>query len=715
VTQSLFSPSWYRVARLTPRLRGHAHIHRHDYRGEVWYVLQDHAKGRYYRFPPVAYHLICQMDGRRTVQEMWERTADQFGDDAPTQGDVVQILGQLHSADMLLSNVPPDTAELLRRTQRVERAQWWTQLRSPMSLRFPLVDPERFLQHTVGAVRPLFSGWGLLLWLAVVSTGAVLAGVHWDELTRNLVDRVLTAQNLLLLWMIYPVVKTLHELGHGYAVKVWGGEVHEMGIMLLVLMPIPYVDASAASEFRSRHRRVIVGAAGILVELFVASLALLLWINMEPGNLRSMVYNVVLIGGVSSLLFNANPLLRFDGYYILSDLIDIPNLAQRGYQYLGYLLQRYPLGVRSAPKPYSGPGERGWFVAYSLASVVYRAIVYTGIVLFIAGKFFFIGVLLALWSVFSMAVLPVGKGLRFVATSPMLRERRGRAWLLVSGFLLALFLLLFAMPFPSWTRTEGAIWAPEDALVRAGTHGFVSRLVAQPDSWVTAGEVLVRCTDPSLEAHARVLRARVSEAQDRYAAAVATDRVQVRLVREELEDARKELLRTEERLGELEIRSPSDGVFIVPEAPDLPDRYLRQGEPFAYVLDVQRPIVRVVVDQADVDLVRQRTRGVAVRRAERIGEVLPAAIRREVPAAERTLPSTILGALGGGDIAIDPTEPGGSTTFDRMFQFDLEVLEPVEPVLIGSRVYVRFDHGFEPIAFQAYRAVRRVFLRRFNV
>ena len=715
MTRSLFSPSWYRVAGLTPRLRGHAHIHRYDYREEAWYVLQDHAKGRYYRFPPVAYHLICQMDGRRTVQELWERTADKFGDDAPTQGEVVQILGQLHAADMLLCNVPPDTAELLRRAQRVERAQWWMQLRSPMALRFPLVDPERFLQHTVRAVRPLFSGGGLILWLAVVATGAVLAGVHWEELTRNIVDRVLTAQNLLLLWLIYPVVKTLHELGHAYAVKVWGGEVHEIGIMLLVLMPIPYVDASAASEFRSRHRRVLVGAAGIVVELFVASLALILWLNMEPGNLRSMMYNVVLIGGVSSLLFNANPLLRFDGYYIFSDLIDIPNLAQRGYQYLGYVLQRYPLGVRAAQKPHTAPGERTWFLVYSLASFVYRAFVYTGIVLFIAGKFFFIGVLLATWAAFSMVVVPVGKGLRFVATSSLLRERRGRAWLLVSGLVLALFLLLFVMPFPSWTRTEGVVWAPEDTLVRAGTSGFVSRLVAQPDARVGAGEVIVRCTDPSLEAQTTVLRARLSELQDRYDAAVATDRVQARLVREELEDARKELRRAEERLRELEIRSPSAGVFIVPEAQDLPGRYLRQGEPFAYVLDVERPIVRVVVDQSDVDLVRQRTRGVAVRRAERIGEILPAAIRREVPEAERQLPSTILGALGGGQVAVDPTSPGGSTTFERMFQFDVEVLEHVEPVLIGSRVYVRFDHGFEPLAVQAYRAVRRVFLRRFNV
>jgi putative peptide zinc metalloprotease protein len=715
VAESLFSPSWYRIARLKPRLRGHAHVHRHDYRGEVWYVLQDHAKGRYYRFPPVAYHLIGQMNGRRTVQEMWERTAEQFGDDAPTQGDVVQLLGQLHSADVLLCDVPPDTAELLHRSQRMERARRTMNLRSPMALRLPLLDPERFLERTVALVRPLFSVWGALLWLGVVSTAAVLTGIHWSELTKDVVDRVLTAENLLLLWLIYPVVKALHEFGHAYAVKAWGGEVHEMGIMLLVLVPVPYVDASAATEFRSKHRRVIVGAAGILVETFLASLALFLWLNLEPGEPRSMAYNVLLIGSVSTLLFNANPLLRFDGYYIFSDLVDIPNLAQRGYQYLGFLCQRYAFGVRSARPPHAGPGERFWFVVYSVASFVYRVFVYTAIVLFIAGKFFFIGVLLAVWAAISMLVLPLGKAARFLTASPVLREQRGRAVLSVSGVVALVFLLLVVVPFPCWTRTEGVIWAPEDSLVRAGTDGFVSRIVATPGSRVTPGQVLMECREPLLEAQVKVLRARLAELRDRYDAAVATDRLQARLVEQELDAARKELERSEERLRELEIRSPGAGVFLLPDEKDLPARYLRRGEPFAYVLEVERPTVRVVVDQSDVDLVRQRTRGVEVRQAEQIGRVVPAAVRREVPEGERRLPSTLLGAAGGGTIAVDPTEPGGTTTFERMFQFDLELLEPVGPVLIGARVHVRFDHGFEPVGFQAWRAARQLFLRRFSV
>jgi putative peptide zinc metalloprotease protein len=715
MSEPFFNPSWYRVARLKPRLRGHARIHRHEYRGETWYVLQDQAKGRYYRFTPVAYHLIGRMDGARTVQELWEDATARFGDDAPTQGDVVQLLGQLHSADVLLCDVPPDTAELLRRSARIERAKWTANLRSPLAIRFPLLDPDAFLNRTVSLVRPLFGAAGALLWLATVGTAAALAGMHWSELTEGLADRVLSAGNLFILWLVYPLVKTLHEFGHAYAIKVRGGEVHEMGIMLLVLMPVPYVDASAASEFRSRRHRVVVGAAGILVELFLAALATFAWTGLEPGAARSVVYNVMLIGGVSTLLFNGNPLLRYDGYYMLSDLLDIPNLGQRGLAYVGYLGRRHLLRIRGATPPYAGPGERLWFVVYTVLSFVYRAFVYVAIALFIAGKFFVIGILLALWAVFNMAVAPLAKGAWFLLTSPQLRESRAAALTLTGAAALGLGLLLTAVPVPSRTRAEGVVWVPEEALVRARADGFITRIVRTPGSRVTRGDLLVECRDPLLVAGARVWRARLEELESRYDAAVPHSAVDAEIIRKDIEAARSNLARAEEKLADLAIRSPADGLFVIPDAADLPDRHVRQGTLLGYVLDIERPTVRVVVPQPAVDLVRQRARGVEVRFAERLAETRPAAVRREVPGAAERLPSTILGSAGGGEIAIDPFDPRADRALQTLFQFDLEVAGPVEPIFVGGRVHVLFDHGPEPIAAQVYRGVRQMFLKRFNV
>ncbi len=156
------------------------------------------------------------------------------------------------------------------------------------------------------------------LWLVVVGAAALVCAAHWTELSEDFSDRVLAPQNLLLLWLMFPVLKLLHEFGHACATKAWGGEVHEMGIMLLVLMPIPYVDATAATAFRETRRRVVVGAAGMIVELFIASIALFLWLEVRARRVHApMLYNVMLIAGISTVLFNANPLLRYDGYYIL--------------------------------------------------------------------------------------------------------------------------------------------------------------------------------------------------------------------------------------------------------------------------------------------------------------------------------------------------------------------------------------------------------------
>ena len=383
MSDSFFSPSWYRVAELKPRLRSHAQLHRHEYRGRVWYILQDLAGGKSHRFSPAAWRFIGLMDGRLTVQELWDAVSRDSGDDAPTQDEVIRLLGQLHAADALICDVMPDSEELFRRFGKHERMKLKQRLWTPLAVRFPLFDPEQFLERSYPGVRFLFSWFGAVLWLAVVGTGAVMAASHWGDLTEGIVDRALTPQNLVLLWFVYPLVKALHELGHGYAAKYAGGEVHEIGIMLLVLVPVPYVDVSSTWGVRDKRKRMLVGAAGIAVELFLGALAMFVWLNAESGAVHAIAYNVMLISGVSTLLFNGNPLLKFDGYYVLSDAIEIPNLATRSNKYLGYLIQRYLFGLKNADSPAETRGERVWFVIYGIAAFLYRMFIMFVIILYI--------------------------------------------------------------------------------------------------------------------------------------------------------------------------------------------------------------------------------------------------------------------------------------------------------------------------------------------
>jgi putative peptide zinc metalloprotease protein len=715
MNDSMFSPSWYRVAGLKPRLRGHIQVHRHHYRGKLWYVLQDHLSGKFQRFTPVANQIIGLMDGKRTVQEIWHLASATLGQDAPTQQEVIHLLSQLHAADALQSDIIPDTLELLNRFEKQRFAKWKQNLRSPLFMRFPLLDPERILARFQWVVKPAFTWAGFVIWLMVVGMGLFFAAVHWSELTRNITDRILSPANLVVMWLTFPFLKAFHEFAHAFAVKIKGGEVHEMGIMLLVFTPIPYVDASASSSFREKKDRILVGGAGLAIELFIAALALFAWVNMEPGPVRSLMYNIIFIAGVSSVFFNGNPLLRYDAYYMLADFLEIPNLASRGNRYFFYLVQRYLLGIKEAQPPLSEKGERFWFIVYALLSFFYRMFVYVAIILFIAGKFFFVGVLFACWGMINMFIVPVYKGIKFLFTSPHLTRNRSRAMLVslaVAGLVAAGIGLV---PVPLNTVTEGVIWVPETSVVRAGADGFVDEILVDPGSTVTRGVPLIRCSDPLLPAQIRLLEAQKKEMEVVYDTQKVFDRVKAEITREEINHISARLADAREKQKDLTIFSKTDGIFLLPMAQDLPSAFVRRGQMLGYVMNRSALTARVVVSQADVDDVRRRTDRVDVRLVEDLSMTLPAVLKREVPAATDQIPGRALSQEGGGKIAVDPQDAFGNTAYQKLFLFDIE-LPPHEGIYhVGSRLHIRFNHGTEPVFFRGYKGIRQLFLKRFSI
>jgi putative peptide zinc metalloprotease protein len=559
-------------------------------------------------------------------------------------------------------------------------------------------------------------------WLLVVLPAAVLALSNWRDLSGNLADRVFAAGNLFMLWLLFPLIKLLHELGHGLATKMRGGEVHEAGVMLLVMMPVPYVDASAASAFRSKGERALVAAAGMLVELFLAALAMYVWLLVEPGLLRSLAFNTMLVAGVSTLIFNGNPLLRYDAYFILADLIEIPNLGQRANRYLAALAQRRLFGAVDVALPQASAGERRWFLAYAVASFAYRTWVSIAIVLFVASEFLVVGVILAAWGLVSMLVLPLARLARHLASDARLQRVRGRVLLVAGGGGLAALLFALVVPVPSRSQAQGVIWLPEQALIRAGANGFQSRYLVAPGQPVKRGDALLEGIDPGLQAQIRVSRARLDELQAQLSARWVSQPVEAELLRQDLAREQAVLDRLLERAQALTVLSPGDGVFLVPEALDQEGRFHHKGDLLGYIADraidsrdgSAQTVVRVVVQQGDVDLVRRATRQVELRHAYRPDQVLRGTIVREVPAGAELLPSRALAAGGGGAIAVDPRDSHGTRALQRSFQLDIAL--PADALrLYGSRVHVRFEHPAEPLAWQAWRAVHQLFLSRFHV
>lgn len=716
MADTLFSPSWYRVAGLKPRLRSHVEIHRHSYRDAVWFVLQDRSSGRSHRLTPAAYALVGLMDGKRSVQDLWDLCNERSGTDAPTQDDVVRLLGQLHAADALICDVPPDTRELFRRFQRHQRQRWRQRLWTPLAIRIPLVDPDRFLDRTAFLVRPLFGWFGALLWLSVVTAGLVLAALNWSTLTENVIDRALAPQNLLLLWLVYPLVKAVHELGHAYATKIYGGEVHEIGVMFLVFVPVPYVDASAASSFPDKRQRMIVGAIGIGVEMLLAAVAVFVFAHAMVGPVHAVAYNVILIGGVSTLLFNGNPLLRFDGYYVLADALELPNLSQRANRYLGYLVQRYGFGSREANFPETDRRARAWFLFYGIGSFFYRILISIAIIIALGSRWFIIGVVLVIWAAASQLVVPMGKALSFLSSSPRLQRNRPRA-IAVTALAVALAgLLFFVMPVPLRTVAEGITWPSERAQIRAGTDGFIGRLLVANGSQVEAGQPLIEAFDPFLDARVDVLEAQLRGLRRQYTAVRLTDQAEAAVLQEEIKGVMSDLERARERQRELVITSPGAGMFVAPVEQDLPGRFVKKGQLVGFVIDASdRLTARAMVGQNDVALVRERTRGVDVIPVHWEGRSARTSIIREVPGGLKALPTPALGTMGGGSIPIDPRDSKGVTALDRYFEYEVVLPADDDRAFIGQRVMVRFDHGTEPIGFQLYRSFRQVFLRLFDV
>ena len=450
-----------------------------------------------------------------------------------------------------------------------------------------------------------------------------------------------------------------------------------------------------------------------MVEVFLASLALFLWLAIEPGLVRVFAFNVMLIGGVSTVLFNGNPLLRFDGYYILADALDIPNLATRSRQYIGYLFRHYAGGMKEARSPAISASERFWLCGYGIASTTFRITVVCGIILFVAGKFFVVGVILAIWAATTQLVFPIARGMDFLLENPELHGHRARAISITACGIAGIALLLFAAPYPLHTQTEGVVWAPEHSEVRAEADGIILRLIATPHSIVDIGDPLLETEDPLLAAEVQILAAELRGARAKYQSLRSVKQVRADIVLEEITTIEANLALARERLDSLIIRSPANGTFLVDRPQDLVGRYVRHGDLIGFVGDLSRGTIRIAVTQDNIGLIRRQMEGVQIRMADRPTKLLQATINRQSPSATHRIPSAVLGAMGGGPLAVDPTDQSGTQTLEQVFHIELASEAPVER--LGGRAYVRIEHGTEPLGQQWYRRLRQLFLRQFNV
>ncbi len=712
------NPVWQRLESLHPSLPRHIHIQRRDYNSERWYILQDKSNGRFHRLTPSAWRLISAMDGRNSLAKVLAAAAHpefyESADEIPTREDLIHLLQYLHVADLLVCDLPPNTQELFARREQKKQQRWLRLLMNPLTWNIPLGNPDHLLDKLMPLARLLASRSMGILWLLVVGYALLQAGNHWTQLTHGHLDRVLSPSNLFLLWLTYPCFKVLHELGHGLFTKVWGGQVNNCGIVFVVGTPLPYVDASAATGFQSKRQRLMVGAAGMAVELFLAALALLLWLQLPNGFLRDFLYNIIIIGGVSTLFFNGNPLMRFDGYHLLTDAFDLPNLATRANQQFSYLLRRYAYGVSGVFSPAVNEGEAVLLTGYSVAAFVYRVFMLFFIILLVANYFPSLGLVIGCWLIFFQLLWPGIKALHYLLRDNQLAPTRTRALGVTGAGAALVILILVAVPVPMSTSAEAVLWLPDEARVKVESSGEVQQVLVADGAQVEQGQELVRLHNPVLVANLAAEQAHLREYEARYQQAWVDDRAQAQLFEQDINaiKAAIELLQT--RVVNLVVRSPSSGIFRITRQHYLPGSFLRQGDELALIEKPDLVRIRAALLQDEIGLVRQETREISIKFASNPLHTIAAQMVQDIPVATQELPSQVLGAQGGGRLAVDASQPTGLRVKEKVFLLDLSLNDFVQSGHYGERAYVKFQHPTEPLAAQWYRRLQQLFIRHFS-
>ncbi|MDB5322752.1 MAG: peptidase family protein [Phycisphaerales bacterium] len=596
-----FHESWYRVADLRARLRPSAQISRQHYRGERWYVVRDPAGNQYHRLSSAAYRFVGLLDGSRTVSEAWDTAGGVLADDAPTQPEVVQILSQLHAANLLEANITADAGVLLRRHKQMMKRRLQGRFMNVLFPRIPLWDLDKFLVRWMPVMRVFLSKFGALLWIVAVVAALAAIGPEWNRL-KTAGNNAIEPGNWPLLWATFVIIKLIHELGHAFSCRRFGGEVHELGIMFLVFVPAPYVDASSAWSLPSKWQRVFVGAGGMIFELFVAAICAFIWKYTDPTSIVSkLAYNTMFIASVTTILFNANPLLRYDGYYILSDLLEIPNLRQKSMEYSLGLIKRHVFRVKSAI-PLPPPGQRIWLLLYAISSGIYRVFVGIMIILVVANQVPVLGVLMAIGGVITWLVVPVAKVLNYLLLQPELHRKRGRAIAFSAAVAAVIIVAIGVIRFPVHFEAPGYVEPEQKATLRARTAGFVDRIAVRDGQRVVAGQTLIACHDKELETMIAKLESDLRGIETLIQQGMVASQADRQAQEFNKAGIRKRLEYANKQREDLNVKAPFDGMVVAPMLHELQGKFLHQGEEIATVIQYDPLVIRATVDQSEAAL-----------------------------------------------------------------------------------------------------------------
>jgi putative peptide zinc metalloprotease protein len=651
-------------------------------------VLEDPLRSRFHRLGQAELELIQQFDGQRMFSEAYALASIRSGEKALDEQQAVRFLGWLLDQRLVqLGGTVPEEGLRNETTQRAR--QQLLQGMNVISLRFPFGSPDRWLQRLRPLANVVCSRWMATLWLAVVLTA--LMTVHRESAGLTEAGRgVLAPHNWLALGLIWVGLKIWHELAHALTCVYYGGHVREAGVLFILLLPLGYVDASASLAFSSRWKRIHVAAAGVMAELFLAAIALLCWARMDPGTGRYLLFNVALLGSVATLLFNLNPLMRFDGYYILCDLLGIPNLGSRSTAWLSYLGKSVLLGIPNQTPP---PKDRHgiWiYVLYGLAALAWRVVILLTLLTAAVGMFGGGGLVFAVLAVLAFAG---GKllALRRMAEAGWGDQIRWPVTLLRIALLVAAGLALFFFPFRHAVVTTGVFQYLEEDIPRPEQSGWVESIYVDDGDQVEPGVRLLDLENPESRLRLELfsIRKKIREIQLRQAV-LEGEAPQVMVQRSALESLNEQMEELRSQVESLQLHASTPGRVLTRDLSSRKDMWVGAGTELVRVIRPGNLELRIAIPPEDLQAYQDQI-------GQEVDILLESGNRRNTGIftgmagrATRNPDLPELTAPAGGPIAVRNTADGAEW-IRPVFVGRIQSSWPeTEPIHAGERAYIRF-------------------------
>ncbi|HEV8002239.1 MAG TPA: HlyD family efflux transporter periplasmic adaptor subunit [Planctomycetaceae bacterium] len=551
-------------------------MRRIEYQGIGSYVIKDPVGLKYHRLHAEQFGVLGLLDGTRNLDEIRNELIRLFPTLIVTLNDVQQLITDLHEKGLLQSLRFGQGAALLkhRRSKRAEKI--WGVLRNLLYIRLPGWDPERVLKWMHPRLKWIYSPWTVALCVTLVASSLLLVATEFSEFRRRLPEfqQFFTLRNMIYLWITVGVTKVLHEFGHGLTCRHFGGECHQMGVMLLVFSPTLYCDVSDAWMMRNKWHRIYIGLAGMYVETVLSAVAIFVWWNTNPGLLHYICLNVFFVSTVSTVIFNANPLMRYDGYFMLADFLEVPNLRPKADKMLTEKLSWYCLGIEQRPDPFMPETGRLWFVTFAIAAAIYRWVIVFGITIFLY-KWLkpyglqSIGIFLAVASLAAVVgnlVYTLYKIVSAPRSDPM-DMRKLTISLSVVAILLAAVLFI---PLPLHEEMVFMVEPLDVAHVYALAPGRVQEVRVAAGDHVSKGDLLVKLVNRETEQKRRSLEMqRDAQQLELELDQALNDEAQEHVAQTILAGLKKQLADYDRELALLELRAPCDGYVV--SAPRVPE------------------------------------------------------------------------------------------------------------------------------------------------